>query len=677
MDIPRKLRKYYGVNVIPLDFLPITGIDVDRHRAQHVLELRPQDPAGGALRAATATHLHLIYMTNFKCGPDSYIKHYVREASGKPFLTLQFDEHQNDAGAMTRCEAYLDSKGFLRWWSQRRGDAALRARRRRSEPWLAPRRHAAATRSCRPPSATSASRAARCTCRRCPTAAATCWPPPSAPSASTPGRRSDSDERTLELGGSVTSGDECYPQKITVGDFLRIIEDEGRDKVALPHAHGQRAVPLRPVHATSCGARSTSWATTTCRSSPSPPATATRPSATTRNDLVRTGWRAVVAQDILMKMLLKTRPYEVERGATDAAYQAESGGRRRGASAATDVSHKAAAGSDRARPCVRARDRFRAVACRLRPARGRSSAWSARSSAATTPSPTSTSSASSRSRAASAGCADIGEWVWYTDDEHGTAAGRRGARATRKDNAVRELKAAVQRRDEQALYEPFAERVRRLRGAARRARGARGEPARTCRTPASLGEMVLSIGKAIYLHGKGVDGIIDISPFTCMNGIVTEAVYPRCSATSTGMPIRTFYFDGTQADLDRDVGIFLELAQDVPAAQEDRAPLPVVLRQRHRLSARAAAALAVTDATCLRAAAGADAAGVVWSSLAIGRAVGREQRGVDPRRGRQRPAGAGDERGERAQYVDHESASCLGVLSGSTGDLPCRASEYA
>jgi len=62
--------------------------------------------------------LHMIYMTNFKCGPDSYIKHYVLEASGKPFLTLQFDEHQNDAGAMTRCEAYLDSKGFLRWWSK-------------------------------------------------------------------------------------------------------------------------------------------------------------------------------------------------------------------------------------------------------------------------------------------------------------------------------------------------------------------------------------------------------------------------------------------------------------------------------------------------------------------------------------------------------------------------------
>jgi predicted nucleotide-binding protein (sugar kinase/HSP70/actin superfamily) len=72
-------------------------------------------------------------MTNFKCGPDSYIKHYVREASGKPYLTLQFDEHQNDAGAMTRCEAYLDSKGFLRWWSQ--PDAS--AERRSGEPAVA------------------------------------------------------------------------------------------------------------------------------------------------------------------------------------------------------------------------------------------------------------------------------------------------------------------------------------------------------------------------------------------------------------------------------------------------------------------------------------------------------------------------------------------------------------
>jgi len=120
MDIPRKLRKYYGVNVLPLDFLPIKGIDVSDvvpnmywNYGRKILQ--------AARLAGETRHLHLIYVTNFKCGPDSYIKHYVREAAGRPFLTLQFDEHQNDAGHMTRCEAYLDSKGFLRWWS----DAAL------------------------------------------------------------------------------------------------------------------------------------------------------------------------------------------------------------------------------------------------------------------------------------------------------------------------------------------------------------------------------------------------------------------------------------------------------------------------------------------------------------------------------------------------------------------------
>ena len=80
--------------------------------------------------------------------------------------------------------------------------------------------------------------------------------------------------------------------------------------------------------------------------------------------------------------------------------------------------------------------------------------------------------------------------------------------------------------------------------------------------PASgvMGEMVLSVGKAAYLAQKGADGIIDISPFTCMNGIVSEAIYPKLSKDFGGIPIRNFYFDGTQSDLDRDLGIYMELA---------------------------------------------------------------------------------------------------------------------
>ncbi|RKY04281.1 hypothetical protein DRP77_04265 [Candidatus Poribacteria bacterium] len=115
LDVPRKMRDYYGVNVIPLDMLPIKGIDIS-----DVNENMYWNYGRKILQAAkfvrNRPNLHLIHITNFKCGPDSYIKHFIRLASGKPYLTLQIDEHANDAGILTRIEAYLDSKGFLRWW---------------------------------------------------------------------------------------------------------------------------------------------------------------------------------------------------------------------------------------------------------------------------------------------------------------------------------------------------------------------------------------------------------------------------------------------------------------------------------------------------------------------------------------------------------------------------------
>jgi predicted nucleotide-binding protein (sugar kinase/HSP70/actin superfamily) len=117
LDVPKKLRDYYGVNVIPFDFLPLTGVAISDINSNMYWNYGKK-----ILQAAKVVseqpNLHIIYITNFKCGPDSYIKQYIRQASGKPFLSLQFDGHSNDAGFMTRCEAYLDSKGFLRWWKR-------------------------------------------------------------------------------------------------------------------------------------------------------------------------------------------------------------------------------------------------------------------------------------------------------------------------------------------------------------------------------------------------------------------------------------------------------------------------------------------------------------------------------------------------------------------------------
>jgi predicted CoA-substrate-specific enzyme activase len=112
-DIPRKLRAIYGVNVVPLDFLPVDEEDISAVNNNMYWNSGRRILAAGQI---TRRHpnLHLVYISNFKCGPDSYIKSFLNEAAGKPSLVLQFDGHSNDAGFITRCEAYLDSKGFLR-----------------------------------------------------------------------------------------------------------------------------------------------------------------------------------------------------------------------------------------------------------------------------------------------------------------------------------------------------------------------------------------------------------------------------------------------------------------------------------------------------------------------------------------------------------------------------------
>ncbi|HKE23099.1 MAG TPA: acyl-CoA dehydratase activase [Bryobacteraceae bacterium] len=112
-DIPRKLRHRYGANVIPLDFL-VTGRESLAEIHPNMFWISGRKILEAARMTAHRPNMHLVYITNFKCGPDSYVKHFARAASGAPLLVLQFDGHGNDAGYMTRCEAYLDSKGILR-----------------------------------------------------------------------------------------------------------------------------------------------------------------------------------------------------------------------------------------------------------------------------------------------------------------------------------------------------------------------------------------------------------------------------------------------------------------------------------------------------------------------------------------------------------------------------------
>jgi len=104
MGIPHKLASR-GVTVIPLDFLDLEAEHSKRHMYWGMGEL--------ILKAARQVERHPqlfgTYITNFSCGPDSFVIGYFREIMGrKPSLTLELDSHTADAGLETRIEAFLD-----------------------------------------------------------------------------------------------------------------------------------------------------------------------------------------------------------------------------------------------------------------------------------------------------------------------------------------------------------------------------------------------------------------------------------------------------------------------------------------------------------------------------------------------------------------------------------------
>jgi predicted nucleotide-binding protein (sugar kinase/HSP70/actin superfamily) len=104
MGIPHKIASR-GVRVLPLDFLPLENEPTKHHmywgmgqlilKAAHKVKAHPQ--------------LFGTYITNFSCGPDSFVIGYFRDVMGqKPSLTLELDSHTADAGLETRIEAFLD-----------------------------------------------------------------------------------------------------------------------------------------------------------------------------------------------------------------------------------------------------------------------------------------------------------------------------------------------------------------------------------------------------------------------------------------------------------------------------------------------------------------------------------------------------------------------------------------
>ncbi|HON84586.1 MAG TPA: acyl-CoA dehydratase activase [Syntrophorhabdaceae bacterium] len=296
LNIHKKLIDL-GVKPVPLDMLPLMeGVEEDE-------DLRDMYWGYGQriLRAAKIVKRHDnfygVYITNFGCGPDSFITHFFKKTiKGKPFLQLEIDEHSADAGIITRLEAFLDSiknakiektiEVFRPVHFTRDGN-----NRRVYIPYMCDHSIvlSGAFRAC-------------------------------GVDAEVMG---ESNESTVVLGRKFTTGKECYPCILTTGDMIRTTQREDFDPEKSAFFMPSGAGPCRfgqynrfhrmvldelgfnnvPIYAPNQDHRFYDEL------------------HVVGDRFSRLGWRAIVATDLLIKLLHETRPFEVNKGETDRLYE--------------------------------------------------------------------------------------------------------------------------------------------------------------------------------------------------------------------------------------------------------------------------------------------------------------------------------------------------------------------
>jgi len=379
------------------------------------------------------------------------------------------------------------------------------------------------------------------------------------------------DDENLVLGGRYSSGEECLPLKITLGDVLKLLIREnippGRLALFMPSSDGPcrfgQYGPYIKRILEELGYGDVLVISPTCKDGYSG-------LGEHAGELVRTTWRALIGAELLTKLLLRIRPYETVKGAADEAHRlalsgycaAVEGAKGRAGERMERLKEALAAGRAllHAVPADGSVPRPRIgivgeIFCRLNRF--------------------SNDDVVRKVEEAGGECwiSDVSEWVWYTD-----AARIRMLKRFRRHLTLEmfgaKLKWHLQHRDEKELASVFGDDFRGYE-----------EPddirevlelARPYLLPeGALGEMLLSVGKTVYLHGKGADGVLDINPFSCMNGIVSEAVYPRVSRDCGGIPVRVLYYDGTRSDRRYELDIFMDLVRDYSARKKTARALPL------------------------------------------------------------------------------------------------------
>jgi len=513
LDIPKKLANL-DVLSIPFDFLEIDDIRISEDWPNMYWRSGQR-----ILRAARIVkgnpYLYPVYIGNFSCGPDSFIlKYFAQELGDKPFLHLEIDEHSADAGAITRCEAFLDSI------EQQRGRLSKEEKRhmtevRQTEP---PRVRTSGlnSRTIYIPRMSDHAYALAAAFQRCGIQAEVL---------------PESDKEAIDLGRRYVSGKECYPCAVTTGDMLKKVfsSDFVPERSAFfmpsgsgPCRFGQYNIFHRMV-LDDLGLKDVPIY------SPNQDRTFYKDLGIVGKDFSTHAWRGIIACEILMKCLHETRPYEIEKGVTEDLYNKY-----------LSLLYSSLRGEDGNLEGImkRMREDFEQIPKHKekRPLIGVVGEIFVRSHRF--------SNEDLIKKIESLGgevwLAPVEEWIYYVN-----LMGLRKALIKRDRSAIIEflLKKFFQKRIEHRYSGYFRDFLRTLEEPDTKDILKKASP---YLHDSFEGEAILSIGKALDLIENGASGIINAMPFGCMPGTVVTTLM-RGISRDFGIPCMSIAYDGTES----------------------------------------------------------------------------------------------------------------------------------
>jgi predicted nucleotide-binding protein (sugar kinase/HSP70/actin superfamily) len=515
LNIPEKLRDL-NILAIPIDFLPLQSVagEVSAVHPNMYWKAGQKILCAGRI-IAQDPRLFGLYVTNFACGPDSYLtKFFSKETEGKPFLTIEIDEHSADAGIITRCEAFIDTirNASTRGMSKHLASVSISSNHTNSRrvyvPYMIDHGYALAA-----------------AMRHCGVDAEAL---------------PESDELTLEIGRKYTTGKECYPSIITTGDIVKKTLapdfDAAHAAFFMPSASGPcRFGQYNRLHRLVLDELGLQQV----------PVLVFDQTGGYHKDMAALGrgfrlhaWRGIAILDSLQKMVLERRPYEVNPGETDAVYKEWLDRLIKNVGQDGDIL------KDFSR---QARQAFAAVkidTSARKPRIGIVGEIFVRSNRFAND------SLIRRLEALGAQCGvpPLEEWLDYIDHQR-KRRNRLHLEGGWRDWARQKLTEIVQEKVAEPIRQEFDDSIeafgRELPTQAILDKG------HTYLTPAVEGEAILSMGRVVEYAEHGFDGIVNILPFGCMPGTIVSLLLHQFRR-DYGLPVLNVVVEGTK-DPGRDV----------------------------------------------------------------------------------------------------------------------------